>query len=310
MAEFPSLLRVESIGTSYEGREIPLVTVTNLDTGPPEEARDLRARADPRDGVHGHDRRARLARPPAPRARNRRPRHARARRGRSTSCRASTRTAPRRGSRTAAGAARACARTRARSPGRPPPRGRRRGRARSLHAHARRERVLEGAPEDAGSSLRGAGRRHRRVLPRAPRGHDPQLGRREHPDRAAARGSRPEPQLAGGVARSRSSSAPGPTRPPSRRCGRSCKRSSTGRTSPRTSATTPSAASTCARGRGIRTTTSRCPTCAPSGSWARSHASPGTRRSRSSTTSSTTRSSSSRAATSTGSTTTSGRSPG
>jgi len=36
-AEFPRLCTIESIGTSYEGREIPLVTVTNLDTGPPEE---------------------------------------------------------------------------------------------------------------------------------------------------------------------------------------------------------------------------------------------------------------------------------
>ena len=36
-AEFPGLCRVESIGQSFEGREIPLVTVTNLETGPPEE---------------------------------------------------------------------------------------------------------------------------------------------------------------------------------------------------------------------------------------------------------------------------------
>ena len=36
-AAFPSLLAVESIGTSYEGRDIPLATVTNLETGPPEE---------------------------------------------------------------------------------------------------------------------------------------------------------------------------------------------------------------------------------------------------------------------------------
>ena len=35
--EFPSLCRIEPIGQSYEGRDIPLVTVTNLETGPPEE---------------------------------------------------------------------------------------------------------------------------------------------------------------------------------------------------------------------------------------------------------------------------------
>jgi murein tripeptide amidase MpaA len=35
--EFPGLCQVESIGKSYEGREIPLVTVTNLESGPPEE---------------------------------------------------------------------------------------------------------------------------------------------------------------------------------------------------------------------------------------------------------------------------------
>ncbi len=35
--EFPSLCQVESIGKSFEDREIPLVTVTNLDSGPPEE---------------------------------------------------------------------------------------------------------------------------------------------------------------------------------------------------------------------------------------------------------------------------------
>jgi len=34
---FPGLLQVESIGTSYEGREIPLVTVTNAETGSAEE---------------------------------------------------------------------------------------------------------------------------------------------------------------------------------------------------------------------------------------------------------------------------------
>jgi hypothetical protein len=35
--EFPGLLTIESIGKSYEGREIQLATVTNLETGPPEE---------------------------------------------------------------------------------------------------------------------------------------------------------------------------------------------------------------------------------------------------------------------------------
>jgi murein tripeptide amidase MpaA len=33
----PSLVSVETIGQSYEGRDIPLVTVTNAETGPPEE---------------------------------------------------------------------------------------------------------------------------------------------------------------------------------------------------------------------------------------------------------------------------------
>ena len=36
-SEFPELLRLESIGDSYEGREIRLATVTNLATGPPDE---------------------------------------------------------------------------------------------------------------------------------------------------------------------------------------------------------------------------------------------------------------------------------
>jgi murein tripeptide amidase MpaA len=36
-AEFPELLRVESIGQSYEGRDILLATVTSLESGPPEE---------------------------------------------------------------------------------------------------------------------------------------------------------------------------------------------------------------------------------------------------------------------------------
>ena len=36
-AEFPTLCQVTSIGSSYEGREIPLVTVTNVETGPPAE---------------------------------------------------------------------------------------------------------------------------------------------------------------------------------------------------------------------------------------------------------------------------------
>jgi murein tripeptide amidase MpaA len=36
-SEFPALCQVESIGRSYEGREIPLVTVTNLASGPAKE---------------------------------------------------------------------------------------------------------------------------------------------------------------------------------------------------------------------------------------------------------------------------------
>src|SRR5262249_56174141 len=36
-AEFPTLCQGESIGRPYEGRETPLVTVTNLGTGPASE---------------------------------------------------------------------------------------------------------------------------------------------------------------------------------------------------------------------------------------------------------------------------------
>src|SRR5262249_11200512 len=36
-SEFPSLFRFESIGTSYEGKDIWLCTVTSSETGPPEE---------------------------------------------------------------------------------------------------------------------------------------------------------------------------------------------------------------------------------------------------------------------------------
>jgi len=36
-SEFPSLFRYEAIGTSYEGRDIWLGTVTNAETGPAEE---------------------------------------------------------------------------------------------------------------------------------------------------------------------------------------------------------------------------------------------------------------------------------
>ena len=36
-AAFPTLCSLESIGSSYEGRDIWLVTVTNLDTGPAHE---------------------------------------------------------------------------------------------------------------------------------------------------------------------------------------------------------------------------------------------------------------------------------
>ena len=34
-AEFPNLLRLDSIGRSYEDRDIWLATVTNLEQGPP-----------------------------------------------------------------------------------------------------------------------------------------------------------------------------------------------------------------------------------------------------------------------------------
>ena len=81
----------------------------------------------------------------------------------------------------------------------------------------------------------------------------------------AARGPRPQPQLARRLgAGGRAAGRRARSRPPSPRCARSSRRSSRARTSRRTSATTRSRASTCARGRATPTTTSRCRTCARS----------------------------------------------
>ena len=79
-------------------------------------------------------------------------------------------------------------------------------------------------------------------------GDDPELRRRHDQGRAAARGPRPEPQLPVRVDdRGTSSAAPGRIRRPSPRSARWCRPSSTGRTSPATSPTTRSAVSTSAR---------------------------------------------------------------
>ena len=199
-AAFPTQFSFESIGTSYEGRDIWLCTVTNAETGlGGREARGVRPCADPRDGVHGDDRGAPSARPPPPlrgHARSARRRHAHvlrrpAREPGRRRCRARRRPLPPL-ERPAVSARRAR--------GRAAPRGRRRRRARPLHAHARSQRLVESASGRPARADRAApGRRRGRLLPRAPRGDDRELGRREHPDRAAARGSRPQPQLARGL---------------------------------------------------------------------------------------------------------------
>ena len=115
-SEHPTLFSFEAIGKSYEGRDIWLCTVTNTETGPPDEKPAVFIHAQ----IHameftGHDGGARSPRPAPPlRRRARAPRAST--RARSTSSRASTRTARTRGSPTAASAARACGRTRATSP--------------------------------------------------------------------------------------------------------------------------------------------------------------------------------------------------
>ena len=140
-----------------------------------------------------------------------------------------------------------------------------------------------------------------------PEGTIPELGRRDRHDRPRARGPRPEPELARDWAPEGQSSA-GRTHVRAE-CARSSRRSSIGRTSRATSATTFSGVHLRPYS-GRSDETSRPPTCERSSSWARRrHGSPAARRSRSSTTSSTTPSSSSRA-TSTGSTTSSARSRG
>ncbi len=153
--------------------------------------------------------------------------------------------------------------------GRPSSGGRRQRRPRAFHAHARPERIVEAASRRRTPPRRETPRRHRgRLLPRPPRGDDPQLGRRNIPSHLRWR-ARPEPQLAGrlGTRGRQPGAGPFPTSEP--RCARSSRRSSSARTSPRTSATTPSRASISARGRGALTTTSLFPTCVRSRSWAR-----------------------------------------
>ena len=191
-AEFPGLLRLESIGQSYEGRDIPLVDRDEPRDGAARgEARGLRPRPDPRDGVHGDDRGARTC---------------------STACCTATATDERvthaldtrtfyvvpRVNPDGAEAGLADGRFRRSSVrpypreeprGRAPPRGRGRRRARPDDADARRERVWKPHPEDA--RLLVARRPDDvegdfyRVLPG---GDDPELGRRHGDDRAPLEG--------------------------------------------------------------------------------------------------------------------------
>ena len=72
-AERPDLVTLESIGRSYEGRDIRLATVTNAQTGPaPREAGRVGRRQHPLDRGHRLDRRAAPAAPARHRPRQRR----------------------------------------------------------------------------------------------------------------------------------------------------------------------------------------------------------------------------------------------
>ena len=240
--EHPAAVRASSrSGTPTRGATSGSCTVTNRETGPPEEKPAVFVHAQIHameftgttaalnllDHLLHSGRRARRATPST--------------RARSTSSRASTPTAPRRGSPTGASAARASGRIRARSP---------------RTGSSARTSTATGASSSCGCAIRTArGSRipddPRALIARAPddvegefyrvlpEGTIRELGRRDDPDRARrSRGStstatgRPS-----GLPRP-SSRAPGRSRPRSPRSARSSRRSSRGRTSRRTSATT------------------------------------------------------------------------
>ena len=241
-AAFPTLCSLESIGSSYEGRDIWLVTVTNLDTGPAtRKTRAARRGANSRSGAHGDDGGPPPRRAPPPRARNRRARHACARHAHVLR-RPPAEPGRRRGRRwQASGSA---------SSVRPYPRvdaadghheGDVDGDGRILLMRIRdRERRLDPTPRRA-TPARGPGTRRggRRVLPRAARRDDPKLRRRDDPE--SPHRSRASISIATGPGAGSprtSSSAPATSRPPSRRHARWCRRSPTARTSARTSPTT------------------------------------------------------------------------
>ena len=198
-SEFPGLFRFGVDRDVLRGPRDPARHGDELRVRPARgEAGRLRPRADPRDGVHGHDRRAHLARPAAARLRRGReghdgPRHAHVLR------RPARQPGRRRGrprGRALPSLERAAVPARG-AAGRAPPRGRRRRRARADDAAARPERPLEAASRRSSSPRRApAGRPRGRLLPRVPGGDDPELGRSHRLHRARPRGSRPQPQLA------------------------------------------------------------------------------------------------------------------
>ncbi len=197
--EFPGLLTVESIGQSYEGREIQLATVTNLGTGPPEEKPAIFVHAQIHAMeftgttaalnlldrlLHGHGDDERVTHGARHTHLLRRPSREPGRRGCGT--RGWALPTFQRSAVPARGAA-----------GRAPSRGRRRRRAPTDDAAPRPERLLEAASRRRAAARRAPARRlRRRLLPGVPRGHDPELGRGQREDRSGARGPRSEPQLA------------------------------------------------------------------------------------------------------------------
>ena len=203
--ERPELFRVESIGNSFEGRDIWLATVTNFDTGADLDKPAMLVEAN----IHALEVTGTTAAlhlldklltgygsdPKVTRCLDSRVFYVVPRLNPDGAELALVRQAALRPLERPALSA-------ARRAGRALRGGHRRRRPHPDDAPRGSERRLEGASrraaaDDPARSRRGARGRH--VLPAALGGHDPQLRRRDDQDRAAARGARPEPKLPGRV---------------------------------------------------------------------------------------------------------------